>query len=250
MTSTASTYTPDQAQAHDAIVAEAYDELAAAGQKVQARQHDVHRAAGDRERVTRGRRRSAWTHTIREATEIARKIAAGNMPADVAEGKAVWWLNNAADRAGAAIQALAIAEEERDAIAQRVDALEEVRDQHGRWARFFLVQGGHIHASRSCHTLRPTTRLGWLPDLSGLDEAAAVAAHGPLLCSHCFPTAPVAWTIGPQAPADECPGSKTAHYDRATARMGYCSGNAGTCGDCGQRITLTPSNLLRTHKRA
>jgi hypothetical protein len=42
-----------------------------------------------------------------------------------------------------------------------------------------------------CHTCRPSTTYGWLPELSGKDEAEAVAQLGPNLCSVCFPSAPV-----------------------------------------------------------
>lgn len=68
------------------------------------------------------------------------------------------------------------------------------RDQ--RWSRFFLVvsSNGHIHASRACSTCRPSTRFGWLPQLSGATEQQAVDAYGPALCSVCFPAAPTAWT--------------------------------------------------------
>jgi hypothetical protein len=68
------------------------------------------------------------------------------------------------------------------------------------WSRFFLVTSsdGHIHSSMSCQTCRPRTTYGWLPNMSGLSEAAAMAAltelgPGPsALCSVCFPNAPVA----------------------------------------------------------
>lgn len=68
-----------------------------------------------------------------------------------------------------------------------------------RWSRFFLVNNtdGHIHSSMNCSTTRPTTLWSWLPLLSGLTEKDAVDAHGTRLCSACFPTAPVAWTILP-----------------------------------------------------
>lgn len=67
-----------------------------------------------------------------------------------------------------------------------------------RWSRFFLVvsSAGHIHSSTCCSTCRPTTRYGWLPELSGKTEAEAVEAHGPALCSVCFPSAPVEWVVG------------------------------------------------------
>lgn len=66
------------------------------------------------------------------------------------------------------------------------------------WSRFFVVtsSAGHVHSSTSCSTCRPTTMYGWLPELSGKDEATAVAELGPTLCTVCFPTAPVDWTAG------------------------------------------------------
>jgi hypothetical protein len=69
--------------------------------------------------------------------------------------------------------------------------------QH-HWSRFFLVlnSNGHIHRDTSCSTCYVTTEYAWLPALSGLTEADAVEAHGSILCSVCFPTAPVEWTNG------------------------------------------------------
>jgi hypothetical protein len=64
------------------------------------------------------------------------------------------------------------------------------------WNRFFLVQDGHIHSSMNCSTCYVTTRFSWLPELSGLTEADAVEAYGEILCSICFPSAPVAWCNG------------------------------------------------------
>lgn len=69
------------------------------------------------------------------------------------------------------------------------------------WSRFFVVTSstGHIHSSMYCHTCRPTTAFGWLPDLSGQSQADAIAGLFKLggdraaaaLCSACFPDAPV-----------------------------------------------------------
>lgn len=66
------------------------------------------------------------------------------------------------------------------------------------WSRFIAVEGGHLHSSRFCAggTIRVTTQIGWHPELSGKTEAEAVAELGPLLCTHCFPSAPVEWTTG------------------------------------------------------
>jgi hypothetical protein len=65
------------------------------------------------------------------------------------------------------------------------------------WKRFYLVPGGHIHNTMHCTTCNKngaTTQFAWLPELSGLTEADAVAAHGAWLCTVCFPTAPVEYT--------------------------------------------------------
>jgi hypothetical protein len=74
----------------------------------------------------------------------------------------------------------------------------ELEATYTGWSRFFLVtsSSGHIHSSTHCSTCRLTTRYGWLPELSGKDEATAVAELGPTLCSVCFPSAPVEWTAG------------------------------------------------------
>lgn len=86
-------------------------------------------------------------------------------------------------------------EDERQALMQQRDELE---NEYTGWSRFFLVTSspGHVHSSMHCSTCRPTTRFGWLPELSGSDEASAVDELGPTLCTVCFPSAPVEWTEG------------------------------------------------------
>ncbi len=84
-----------------------------------------------------------------------------------------------------------------DARTAAVDAaraeIARLDDLYTGWSRFFLVTSstGHIHRSMYCSTCRPSTTYGWLPALSGQTESEAVAAHGPALCSVCFPSAPV-----------------------------------------------------------
>lgn len=75
-------------------------------------------------------------------------------------------------------------------------ALEPLRAEYtrrGGWTRAFLVEnnGGHIHNTLSCSTCRPTTRRGWLTDLSGHDMAEIVDLAGEKACTICFPDAPV-----------------------------------------------------------
>ena len=69
---------------------------------------------------------------------------------------------------------------------------------HGCWSRFYLVcnSNGHIHSSVNCTTCYETTNYSWLTNLSGLTEADAVAQEGEILCTICFPSAPVSWTNG------------------------------------------------------
>lgn len=77
-------------------------------------------------------------------------------------------------------------------------AFNEAAAKYEGWSRFFIVNnvGGHIHWTMSCSTCYPTTDFGWLPNLSGLTEADAVEEWGGILCSVCFPSAPVEHTDG------------------------------------------------------
>jgi hypothetical protein len=124
---------------------------------------------------------------------------------------------------------------------------EEADAQYGGWTRFFLVKNnnGHIHRTMNCQTCFVTTQFGWLTDLSGLTEKEAVDAYGPLLCTVCFPSAPVEWTIGKKS-TDHCPGLPTGQA------VSYFTGRRTTyyrtCSECGEQIAETASGALRKHK--
>lgn len=149
-------------------------------------------------------------------------------------------------------------EEARAAVAAARKAMVPFQDEYRSrgWSRFFIVAGGHIHASMDCSTCNngaTPTQFGWLPDLSGKTEADAVAAHGALLCTVCFPSAPTEWTNHYEAAeaakkAANCSGSLTMNYDRTTARLGYFSGNWAICNECHEQVTVTASNKMRSHK--
>lgn len=142
------------------------------------------------------------------------------------------------------------------ALQPRLEELNAIFEQH-RWSRFFLVNntGGHIHSTMGCSTCHPTTEFSWLPSVSGLTERDAVAEFGAILCTICFPEAPVAWTNKYELEAAakksaQCPGSGTV-YDRARPhRTGFVYGNWGTCPECNGRPTLTSTGKLRAHKPA
>lgn len=93
---------------------------------------------------------------------------------------------------------LARYEENETRIADIEGQIRSLEATYTGWSRFFLVvsSAGHIHSSMHCSTCRPTTRFGWLPELSDSTETEAVASHGPTLCSVCFPSAPLDWTTG------------------------------------------------------
>ena len=128
--------------------------------------------------------------------------------------------------------------------------LEEEFDEK-RWSRFFLVTNtnGHIHRSMACSTTFPTTRWAWLPDLSGLTEEDAVKAQGPRLCSVCFPSAPVEWTVGvTKEDPNRCPGSGQNAKPGTVNRRYYTP--RGECSVCGQRFAVSrTSDAIRTHKK-
>ena len=119
-------------------------------------------------------------------------------------------------------------------------------ENHGMWARYFLVEGGHIHSSTGCHTLYPTTRIGWLPELSGESEAEAVAAHGALLCTVCFPSAPVEWTDGRRADDDLYCAGKRPVPGSYNPRL-YSP--YGECAECGEIVSITTTGSARKHKK-
>lgn len=117
---------------------------------------------------------------------------------------------------------------------------------NGQWSRFFVVQDGHIHSSTRCHSLRPTTRVGWLPALSGESEKDAVDAHGSVLCTHCFKSAPVEWTTKAPKKADPsiCAGSGKYVPGVNMARVS----KYGKCPECGENVSVTSLSNARKHK--
>lgn len=76
-----------------------------------------------------------------------------------------------------------------------IDELEAIYDVNN-WTRFYLVAGGHIHARTNCATCYFSTRFQWVTELSGMTETDAVEKFGSILCSVCFPSAPVEMTNG------------------------------------------------------
>lgn len=196
-----------------------------------AAQEHVRRLAGQRKGYGRG---AAWSGSWDDAIAAVRVVA---------DTDTTW-------RGHTAAEALDELDARDAAVTDARAALIPFNAEYQRrpWSRFFLVtssSGGHIHASTACSTTRLTTTFGWLPSVSGKSEADAVAEHGPLLCTVCFPSAPVEWTIGKTDP-DRCPGSNT-HPDRATITT-WRNTRYAPCPECGKEERVSMSGI-RKHKR-
>lgn len=216
--------------------------------------------------AARARRDAAWKSVERRANWfLGRKMRASEHAEVMAQ---------AAEFEGQDMASMAVADRRRatiaiDLVAAQI-AFEEACETVGEveretrpyqdeyrsrpWSRFYLVtsSNGHIHSSDSCQTCGPRTQFVILADASGQTEAEAIAERdkrdsAALLCTVCFPNAPVKWTEKP-ADAALCPGSGTTNYPAETARKGYVSGNYGVCSHCNQAISISKPGRMRKHK--
>ena len=193
-----------------------------------------------------GRGRSAvyyYSESVDEVIELAEQKLADESFVGYSREMVVTYLDK-----------LSLAVSEYKATRELAEPLEKIYDEHP-WSRFYLVtnKNGHIHSSMQCHTCGPRTLFAWLPQLSGLTEKDAVDAHGTILCSHCFPTAPVEWTVGIQKEVDptQCPGSGTSDFEQDTyKRIGWNGNGRAKCKHCGEFQAVTTAYNLRKHKRS
>jgi hypothetical protein len=198
----------------------------------------AHHVAGDRSHyVGRGRGHKVWGLRDEDAEQIMREhITAATVPLSY-RLVATRDLVTRMDRARRTVREI---EQERAGLAV------EFR-RRGGWSRFFTVPGGHVHSGQRCvgGSIRPSTRIGWNPELSGKSEAEALTHFGALghvMCTHCFPHAPV---IQPLSTL-RCPGSGKP-YRAGTRKPRYPNGT-GECTSCGTRRTLTPNGNIRAHQ--
>lgn len=138
-----------------------------------------------------------------------------------------------------------LAKKQLDKNARRIASLDRQFAKRGGWSRFYLTQGsnGHIHSNTACSTCNKNGKItifGWLPDLSGLSEEDAVAKHGAILCTVCFPSAPVHWTDGRGSAKEEgkCASSGTDNFDPSKSRTGFYTGNSLHCNECGKNVSV------------
>lgn len=180
-TTTPAVFTRTEAKASDATLVELIEIERAAGTKASRIMDSLRHTVGDRQ--TGWGRDRTWGLTAQEAFDKAVALAKTD---ETYVGR------NAGEAVANYTAAQATYKAAREA---RVVHSREWRD-NGQWSRFLAVVGGHIHNNEGCHTVRDTTLTYWLPELSGDTEADAVEAYGEVLCSHCYPTAPVAWQNG------------------------------------------------------
>lgn len=226
----------------DTALAKAHGEMARAASYLDHYKTEVHRYAGDK-RKGGGHAWSgsgSWGMTLEEAVKAVEAQAIGEY----------------------VLGSLKECQEKVASLRAEIKTLDAEFTRRGGWSRFFLVTnaGGHIHSSMDCSTCNKVTSRGWkptsfawLPDLSASTEAEAVEAHGAILCTVCFPSAPVEWTNKYEVEqaarkAARCPGSGTFLDRDQPHRVGYYSGNWGTCPECGVKPALTGSHKLRAHK--
>lgn len=212
---------------------EEYGRLAADGDRSA---NAIHRYAGDKQDESFVRRQRVWTWR-RDFADVLAACQTG-------EGVDPWDVRPAAEQAAKHAGIVAKIKANR----AEAGSLEAIHDQHG-WSRFFLVlnNNGHLHSDMSSYrcSRTATTAHGWNPALSGATEAEAVAELGPLLCTVCFPTAPVEWTVGKEKPA-KCAGSgQYVKYTGPRYRTVYVE-----CPECHTNQVRTPHGYVRAHKPA
>lgn len=134
------------------------------------------------DRETGWGRQRAWGKTVEQAIAEVTERAATPDPEKP-------WIQREAQ---AALDKLAAARAELDAARAAEHAQDQLWYDHGMWPRYSVVPGGHIHTEyRECHTLRPTTTVLWAYQASGDSVDEAIEVYGTVLCTHCYPDAPV-----------------------------------------------------------
>jgi len=124
-----------------------------------------------------------------------------------------------------------------------IDELEAIYDVNN-WTRFYLVTNGHIHNRTNCTTCYFSTRFQWVTELSGMTETDAVEKFGSILCSVCFPSAPVEMTNGESKQKQEARAEREAKKAERLAKKQAAAlvpddidgGLVVTVGNCSERI--------------
>jgi hypothetical protein len=177
-----STMTPSEI---DTLLAALYYESLKADQAIVWAKDTIYRKAGATQDVWS--RRKAWSMSWDDA-----------VAAVLAQSKSTE-RNYRVDEAQRAIDTYNEAVAKDAEIDAQMDVYNDEFDRRGGWTRAFIVQNGngHIHRTMHCNTCFPTTRFGWVTQVSGWDEDAIVAEAGEGACTICYPSAPSAYLSQP-----------------------------------------------------
>lgn len=232
----------------DTRLAELYREAGHADNNLRAAIEMAHHAVDDTQRHI-SRNRKEWAMSNADAVAKAREIADPEARYTGMRGPSPYSAHRAITRYDAAKAEVA-------RILELTKPLNDEFVRRGGWSRFFVVQNnnGHIHSSMNCQTCNRNgipTAFGWTPQLSGKTEAEAVAELGPTMCTVCFPSAPVEWTMGKQQTAEEAAADGKCLNRKAANLKRYGMSLAGDCDVCGARgVGATDAGLRKhTHQR-
>lgn len=177
-------FTREEAKEADRVLNELYFQAAVKHTRVGYAADSVRRLV---DRETGWGRDREWGKTFEQS------LAEVTALAETADPEKPWTQREARS----ALDKLAEARAERDAADEAVKAQSALWAQHGCWNRYSVVPGGHIHTNwRDCHTLRDTTTVLWAYQASGDSVDEAIEVYGTVLCTHCYPDAPVEKTGG------------------------------------------------------
>ena len=206
---------------------------------------EIHRGSGDRQSGYGRRRDWGMTHedALARAQVAAEKDPAGTVYPESARIESARRGLQRLQDTQAALKAL-------EAEAAPLHA--EYRKRP--WTRYWNVAGGHVHSDDQCQTLHHRGRrtpLGWMPELSGLSMPEAIAhfeamgsGRSVVLCTVCMPDAPTDLFAKPVDQA-VCPSGGTSNYSSHPKH----SSRYGICRTCDTAVALTPTGVLRKHKR-
>ena len=178
---TTTIYTREQAKSADKELYEAMLVVSDKQARLTSALNSIHRAADDDYR-RRYDSRSGWMLSDQEAIDKANQIAASDT---TYIGRQAQDALDRGQQAGTELDQ-----------AKAAKALADKWEDNGRWPRYAVVPGGHIHKQMGCFTLRWDTDVRWAYQVSGDTVEDAIAEYGEALCSHCYPDAPVAKTLG------------------------------------------------------
>jgi hypothetical protein len=180
--------TPEQA--HDLALCDLYRELAKAEQQVEWKVSTLRNISRPKTvRFSSDDRRSLATILV----DVQAMIDAGDEP------------TNYSGRPRPS-NLLAECQEKSNVVAEVWNRIATHERAYTGWQRFFLVtsSAGLVHKDMHCHTCnkgRKATTFALVASFSGTPVNQIVEAVGPLLCSVCFPQAPVEWQEQDRIPA-------------------------------------------------